>query len=163
MPAWQLTLSFSSLHTIFPISSASSSSPFPSCSCFSSLFSAHLLSSPLFLLSRLLVVVRSRSVWQRQERRENGRKGREKGGSVHNWLFYGVTERERKWVCVRRGKVFFLLSLLCVCKTGDERGSWRDWEKERGDEVYNWADLPLTEIIPPGDRRQREQREGEWW
>lgn len=32
-------------------------------------------------------------------------------------------------------------------------------ERERGDEVYNWADLPPTEIIPPGEWRQREQRE----
>lgn len=41
----------------------------------------------------------------------------------------------------------------------------RATERKRGggDEVYNWADLPPTEIIPPGDRRQREQREGEWW
>lgn len=29
-------------------------------------------------------------------------------------------------------------------------------ERERGDEVYNWADLPPTEIIPPGEWRQRE-------
>lgn len=24
-------------------------------------------------------------------------------------------------------------------------------ERERGDEVYNWTDLPLTELIPPGE------------
>lgn len=38
---------------------------------------------------------------------------------------------------------------MCVCVR----------EREKGDEVYNWADLPPTEIIPPGERRQREQRE----
>lgn len=40
-----------------------------------------------------------------------------------------------------------------------ERERYDVGTRERGDEVYNWADLPPTEIIPPGDERQREHRE----
>lgn len=168
MPAWQLTLSFSSLHTIFPISSASSSSPFPSCSCFftfsPTLYFQLIFYLPLSSFSRLLVVVSSRSVWQWQERREKRRKGREKGGSVHNWLFT-VWQKEKESGYVFGEERCFSCFSFCVSvklrRWTRKLGRLR--ERGRGDEVYNWADLPLTEIIPPGDRRQREQREGEWW
>lgn len=120
---------------------------------------------PLSSFSRLLVVVvSSRSVWQWQEWREKGRKGREKGGSVHNWLFT-VWQKEKESGYVFGEERCFSCFSFCVSvklrRWTRKLGRLR--ERGRGDEVYNWADLPLTEIIPPGDRRQREQREGEWW